>query len=403
GASANPSFYSHAKDDCTWFISVITMYSLNLPDQIFQKFAYMNKILVRDGNSPMSPKIGQDICGGFNPAKGLKLSSTENKIFIHFQSDYINFKKGFSVEWTSERIAKCPPPPTCPTEILCVCPPCPTSDDCPPPEPCPTPSPTAAVSSSEISGSPSTTGKSTSRPSYVFSTESSYQSTTSRSTINTPGYPTTSEIFSNESSKQSTATSSFHYPTSLSSTVDPCIEIMNASSDNFCSPGYVRDGEDCLATCEQTNCTGNQTCIDKMGTAPATCKDTHCPNGFITSDEDVVCIDIGVGLTWQQADDYCASLGLTLAQPNNVLSLAASVFNAIGTNYWYWLGGKGSCTDLVWLDGTTVNYDLSLWQQGLPNISTTDCLVLQTSDINNPYVKTTDCLKSYGFTLCTTL
>ncbi|CAL4077329.1 unnamed protein product, partial [Meganyctiphanes norvegica] len=126
GSFHSPGYPYHYTNnlDCFWTITTLVGYRINLEfkdlEVEYHQFCLYDAIVIRDGNSPISPKIGQDICGGFNPAKGLKMSSTGNELCIHFQTDYVHFKKGFSIEWTSDKIDKCLPPPTCSPGILKV-------------------------------------------------------------------------------------------------------------------------------------------------------------------------------------------------------------------------------------------------------------------------------------------
>ncbi|CAL4091040.1 unnamed protein product, partial [Meganyctiphanes norvegica] len=127
--------------DCFWSITTTVGHKINLKftdlEVEYHRLCRYDTITIRDGARPTSPILGHEICGGLNPYRGLKMTSTGNEVFIHFQTDYINVRKGFMLEWTSELISKCPPPPPPCRAILCFCPPCSTEDDCSAPVECP--------------------------------------------------------------------------------------------------------------------------------------------------------------------------------------------------------------------------------------------------------------------------
>jgi len=64
---------------------------------------------------------------------------------------------------------------------------------------------------------------------------------------------------------------------------------------------------------------------------------------------------------WTETREWCQSIeGMAIAQPKDPKGIAHYI-NSISMGAWYWLGGKGDGYNQIWLNGTSISNDSSLW------------------------------------------
>jgi len=121
-------------------------------------------------------------------------------------------------------------------------------------------------------------------------------------------------------------------------------------------------------------CPGSSCCDaeDPTTHAPITEGNCNANNGTFFNFDGISYCGSENEANWSTTRDWCADMDMALAQPEDPIGLAAVMNNLNFGSWYFWLGAQGDGTNQVWLNGTAIPNNDSLWNQYNRNDDNTD-------------------------------